>query len=69
MILDKVELNEEISNEDLIDEKLFANELNKKIKKKLVYEIALARIKEISEIILHKNINLKYHLNSKKKFF
>ena len=33
----------------------------KKIKKKLFYDIALARIKEISEILLFKNINFKYH--------
>ncbi len=69
VILDKVELNEEISNDDLIEEKHFVNEFNKKIKKRLVYEIALARIKEISELILYKNINLKYLINSKNKIF
>ena len=37
----------------------------RKIKKKLIYEIALARIKEISEIMLFKNINFKYYKNSK----
>ena len=69
MILDKVELNDEIPNDDLIEEKLFINEFNKKIKKRLVYEIALARIKEISELILYKNINLKYLIDSKNKIF
>ena len=68
-ILDKVQLHEEIRNDDFIEEDFFKNEFNKKIKKKLVYEIALARIKEISEIILYENINLKYLANSNKKIF
>ena len=32
-----------------------------KLRKKFIYEIALARIKEISEIIIFNNVNFKYY--------
>ena len=41
----------------------------RRIKKKLIYEIAYARIKEISEIILFNNINLKYYSRDSKVIF
>ena len=43
--------------------------ISRKIKKKLIYDIALARIKEISEIIIFKNINLRYFNQSAKNIF
>ena len=46
-----------MSEEEYIEQKFFEEDNYIKIKKKLIYEIALARIKEISEIILFKNIN------------
>ena len=43
-----------------ISSKFFDKENYRKIKKKLIYDIAFARIKELSEIIIFQNINLKY---------
>ena len=60
-ILNIIEFKGEFFNEELIDKNFFSEEVYKK-KKNLVYEIALSRIKEISEII-HKNINLQYFKN------
>ena len=61
MILDKIELSEDILEYELIDKSFFQKNIYKKIKKKLIYEIAFARIKEMSEIILFKNINFSYY--------
>ena len=69
MILNKIELHENIPNDEMIKEEFFDDKFKKNVKKKLVYEVALARIKEISEIILHKNINFKHLVNPKKKSF
>ena len=41
----------------------------RKIKKKLILEIAEARIQEIAEITIYKNINLKGFLKCIPKFF
>ena len=51
-------LTQSISDNDFIEEELFDNENYRKIKKRLIFEIAEARIQELSEIILIKNINL-----------
>ena len=51
-------LTRSISDNDFIEEELFNNENYRKIKKRLIFEIAEARIQELSEIILIKNINL-----------
>ncbi len=61
MILDKIELSEDILEYELIEKSFFQKNIYKKIKKKLIYEIAFARIKEMSEIILFKNINFSYY--------
>ena len=60
VILNKINLNEQILDDELLEEEYFEENNYRKIKKKLIYEIALARIKEIADIILFKNINLKY---------
>lgn len=57
-ILNEIKLQENILDDELIEERYFENDEFKKVKKKLFYEIALARIKEISELIFLKNINL-----------
>ncbi len=59
-ILKEIIFNNDILEDELIDNKLFNKDHYKKIKKKLIYNIALARIKEISEILIFKNINLSY---------
>ena len=58
-ILENTNLNEEILENELIEEKFFKHNNYRKIKKRLIYEIVLARIIEISEILIFKNINLK----------
>ena len=68
-ILDQIEVNENMSDNELIDEKFFTECSYRKIKKKLIYEIALARIKEISEIMIFKNINFKYYANTYRDIF
>ena len=68
-ILDKVEFNRNILEDEIIEKKLFNGEPFRKIKKKLIYEIALARIKEISEIILFKNINFLHYTTYAKNVF
>ena len=68
-ILNKIELNQTASNEDLIEKEFFKNENFKKIKKKLIYEIIEARINEILEIIIFKNVNFQYYNKSPKPLF
>ena len=60
-ILNKIELNEQFSENDILEEEFFKDAVFRKIKKKLIYEIALARIKEISELMIFNNINVNYH--------
>ena len=68
-ILYKAELHNELADNDVLEEEFFTISDYKKIKKKLIYEITLARIKEISEIILFKNINLGHYKNISKVIF
>ena len=58
-----------ISNDDLIEKKFFKDQNFRKIKKKLIKEIAEARIIEIAQLMLHKNINLKSFLKTKIPIF
>jgi len=58
-----------ITDTDLLEEKFFKNTQYRKIKKKLIVDISEARIKEISEIIYKKNINIANSLNKKKVIF
>ena len=68
-ILNEIELNQIISNEELIEKEFFKNENFKKIKKKLIYEIIEARINEVLEIIIFKNVNFQYYNKSPKPLF
>lgn len=68
-ILNKIELNQTTLNEELIEKEFFKNENFKKIKKKLIFEIIEARINEILEIIIFKNINFQYCNKSPKPLF
>ncbi len=68
-ILDEIDLNSQIPEDDLIENKFYGETSLRKIKKKLIYDIAFARIKEISEIIIFNNINLKYYNNLSKVIF
>ena len=46
------------SDQEILEEKFFKNCNFRKIKKKLIYEIAASRIEELAEIFLFKNVNI-----------
>jgi cell division protein FtsA len=70
MILKQMEFKENIKEDELIDKFFFRKIDYRKIKKKLIYDIALARIEEMLKIILFKNINyVNYNKISKNIFF
>ena len=54
---------------NFIEEELFDKQTFRKIKKQLVCDIASARIQEIAEIAINKNINLKSFLKRNLKIF
>jgi cell division protein FtsA len=58
-------LTQKTLDQDFVEKELFDNENYRKIKKKLIFEIAAARIQELSELFLLKNINL-VNFNKKK---
>tara|TARA_B100000989_G_scaffold285352_1_gene252978 strand:- start:570 stop:1766 length:1197 start_codon:yes stop_codon:yes gene_type:complete len=60
LILDNIELRNDISENEFIKRELFVNDVFRKIKKKLIYNIAQARIEEIIELLLSKNINFSH---------
>ena len=69
IILDKIKLSPDISEDETIDKIFFKNENYRKIKKKLIYEVVLARVKEMHEIILYKNVNFKHYIKAPKVVF
>jgi len=68
-ILSKMKLTENVSDEMFLEKDFFKEDNYIKIKKKLINEIALARIKEISEILLFKNVNFQYFSKVSKNIF
>ena len=69
-ILNNMELDHKTNKDEIIDKSFFENgEVYKKIKKRLIYEIAYARIKEFGDLIVFKNINFKYYNRSIKNIF
>ena len=54
---------------NFIEEEFFEKQNFRKIRKKLICEIASARIQEIAEIIIYKNINIKSFLGTDFKIF
>ncbi len=59
-ILNKIDFQEKIFEQETVNESLFGDDNYRKIKKKLIYDIIFARVKEISELILFNNINFQY---------
>ena len=68
-ILESTKLNQDIKENELVEKKYFKDGIYKKIKKKLIYEIIFARVKEISEIILFKNNNFSHYTKFTKTIF
>ena len=68
-ILVSVKLNQDIEENELLEKEYFKDGIYKKLKKKLIYEIIFARVKEISEIILFKNNNFSYYTKFAKTIF
>ncbi len=62
ILMDKIFDKENLKEDDLIENKFFDNNY-RKIKKKLIKEIVQARIEEIADVILFKNINTKSFQN------
>ncbi len=60
-ILNNINLSKKNLKDEVIEKELFENENYIKIKKKLILEIAEARIHELLEIILFKNVNFFYY--------
>ena len=56
-IINSVQCTQDISKDELIEKNLFENEKYVKIKKKLLFEIAEARIEELLEKFILKNLN------------
>ena len=61
-ILENLDFSKNNFKDELIERDFFIDENYRKIKKKLLYDIAQARIDEFSELIITKNINLKSFL-------
>ncbi len=63
------DFSKKFSDKDLLEKNYFIKNNFRKIKKKLIFEIADARIREIIEIMLLKNTNTISFLNNKVKVF
>ena len=68
-IINNMKLNRNIPCNDLIEAEIFENQNYVKIKKKLILEIAEARIHELFEIFITKNINLQSYVKKNKAVF
>ena len=68
-ILNIEEIHEDLPEDSIIQKSLFINDEFKKVSKNLIYKIILARVKELSEIILFNNINFKYYKNLSNTIF
>jgi cell division protein FtsA len=69
-ILNNINFNQNDPTDVLIEKKLFQDENYIKIKKKLLFDIAKARIEELLEVMITKNINLSsFNKNEKEIFF
>ena len=57
---DKIFKEKNLKDEDLLEKKYFLEKSYRKIRKRLILDIAKSRIEEIADIILNKNINLSF---------
>ena len=68
-ILEETEFKEDFADDDYVEEEFFIDENYRKIKKRLIYEVVQARIEEILDIIIFKNINYSYYSTISKQIF
>ena len=68
-ILSKSNFYKEAKTDQIIEKEYFENITFRKIKKKLILDIADARIQEIAEILILKNINLNKFFKKKSVYF
>lgn len=68
-ILEETEFEEDFSDDNYVEEEFFIGENYRKIKKRLIYDIVQARIEEILDIIIFKNINYSYYSTISKQIF
>ena len=61
--------SKDFKEDELLEKKYFIKTNYRKIKKKLIADIAKARIQEIANIILKKNINLNLYKKNIKKIY
>ena len=69
ILSDRIFENNNLKDDELLEEKYFTNINYRKIKKRLLMDIANARIQEIVNIILNKNINTEFCKKDIKKTF
>ena len=71
-IIKNILINSDFSEknlEELVEKNFFKDNNYRKISKKLIIDIAKARIEELSELIIFKNINTKFFLEKKTPIF
>ena len=68
-IIEKINFENNFLDDEIVEKHLFIEDNFRKIKKKLIFEIALARIQEISQIMLAKNINIGHYKKHSNKLF
>ena len=68
-ILNQIDLNDELTDDALLEENFFEDNTYRKIKKKLIKKIMLARVQEIIDLMIFKNINFKYYVLFQKIYF
>ena len=69
IILNEIQFNKNNNEDEFIDKEFFNGDNYRKIKKNLIYEIATARIREIFELMIFKNVNLEHYVRSSKNIF
>ena len=68
-IMKKTKFENNFLEDEIVEKHLFIEDNFRKIKKKLIFEIAFARIQEISQIMLEKNINIGHYKKYSNKLF
>ena len=60
-VIENLNFNKEISDDEIIEKEFFKDNNYRKIKKKLILQIIEARVSEILDLMILKNVNLKFY--------